>query len=124
ILRQPITYIKYPIIKIRNDALNQFINNESTELSSNGIAVALRTPDFVFISKDIAPHQLPDLYRKIDTTYSGGAVSLGLKNGHVIVKNIDDEKRKHEQAIAKASNNVSIQMHVQILKALSELEGT
>ena len=123
ILRQPITYIKYPIIKIRNDALNQFINNESGELSSNGIAVALRTPNFVFISKDIAPHQLPDLYHRIDTAYSGGAVSLGLEDGTVIVKNIDEEKRKHEQAIAKAGNNISIQMHVQILKALKEIEG-
>ena len=104
--------------------MDLFVTGKSNELIQNGKPIAIRTPDFIFITKDFAPHQLPDLYHRINTTYSGGSVTLGLKAGHVFVKNIDEEKRKHEQAIAKAGNNLSIQIHVQILKALSELGGT
>lgn len=113
---------KHKIIKINEEALNRFIKNKTNKLSSNGLAVALRTPDFIFISKDIAPHQLPELYQKLTTAHSGGSVSLEMDNGKVIVKNIDEEIRKHEQAIAKAGNNLSIRMHSLILKALMELE--
>lgn len=101
--------------------IDLFVTGKSKELIQNGKPIAIRTKDFVFITKDFSPNQIPELYKKLNTTYSGGSVSLGLKDGHVIVKNIDEEIKKHEQAAAIAGNDISKRMHVQILKALKKL---
>lgn len=104
--------------------IDLFVAGKSKELIQNGKPIAIRTTDFIFITKDLSPNQIPELYKKLNTTYSGGSVSLGLKGGHVIIKNIDAEIRKHELALSAASNDLSRQMHIQILTALKELSGS
>jgi len=104
--------------------IDLFVNGKTSELIQNGKPIAIRTDDFVFITKDLSPNQIPDLYKKLNTTYSGGSVSLGLKSGHVIIKNINAEIKKHELAISKSTNDLSKRMHVQILTALKQLNGS
>lgn len=118
ILRQPIQKI--------NDGMDidSFVNGKTTEFVQNGKPIAIRTKDFIFITRDLSPNQIPDLYKKLNTTYSGGSVSLGLKAGHVIVKNIDAEIKKHEKAAGMAGNDISKRMHVQILTALKQIRGS
>lgn len=101
--------------------IDLFVTGKTTELIQNGKPIAIRTKDFVFITKDISPNQIPELYKKLNTTYSGGSVSLGLKGGYVIIKDIDAEIKKHEKAAGIAGNDISKRMHVQILTALKEL---
>lgn len=115
--------LRQPMIRLSVDAITKFIDNETNELILGEKAIALRTPFFIFISKEISPNQISELYSRIpkNVGHSGGSVNLEIINKHVRIKNLNEEIKKHKQAEQNATSTISRQMHEQILNAMREL---